>query len=212
MQQDQTIFVHSLKKVLIAFSAVVFVFVCYLGWVFGDFAALLSDFSNPKEIEMRPTVEDEAIRKAQEFWEARVTKCGDLYYTTFLAEFGTQDGMRTEPRYVEMKGMSIKTTPQCQDVTAVERANKIECKGDSWLRAEMSRYYPYSLPSKPWSDFEPGTDMRKTMLDFKKVNGEWVLISPMEKQMIAPRCEDIEADVKAGVTLTKAAVLARRRI
>lgn len=210
MQPRPDVFAHSLKKVLVIFAVALFVANFSIGMVLGDYNDLLVFLSLREEVKRSP-IEEEAMQQARAFWESRITMCEDSFYTIFLFEYSSMNGMATEVRYVEMKDVVIET--KSHPVTDVQLSNKIEYMGESWLKAKMSRFYPYDLrASKPWSDYEAGAHMIHTDIQVQKINGEWKLNGRMEKQMVAPRCESIDSDVKAGVKLTKNSVLARRRI
>lgn len=113
--------------------------------------------------------DQEANQQARQFWDARITQCGEDYFT------------RNRYSIRQFKNLQIIVT--ALGVTQADRLNGIEWQGRTVVKAEASRLYSSKRTVNEdigWSKWSQGLgdalEVVGLIAEIRKENGQWLVL------------------------------------
>lgn len=123
--------------------------------------------SHPAPITPSGSLYDQATAQARKFWDTKMTRCGDSYYTI---------DNRT---IFQFKGVTIAVV--ASRISEADRLNGIEWEGVSQVNVSNSRLYSPSgsaLINKGWNQWVSGLNMAVGLaIKLRKQGGQWSITS-----------------------------------
>lgn len=149
----------------------------------------------------KSTLSTEADRKAQEYFERTVAKCGDSYYAKVRWSDIDTTNLRIIPHETLLQLKDPFVTVKEKTLTEADKLNGIEWEG--WIIFVTSAYKEHNDFQNSWSNWSDGVPKHisiipiiggKPMLDrtFSKKNGRWSIDEPDKSpSRIKPACSEL---------------------
>lgn len=104
-----------------------------------------------------PTIDQQADQQAIEFWNSKLTKCGNDFYTQAYVSF------TSERQNIIFQFKNLSFTKEKRVVSNADKLNGLEYRGVSRLNVEASRQYSsvkFALMNAGWNRWQDGLPIR----------------------------------------------------